>query len=494
MLALYSAFSVAGWSRMLTPDEIRPLLMTERSLGELLSFARADLVQTPLSFLLARGWLDLFGHTDAAVKAMVFVINAAALVLFAFFATRAIAGWHVAVLLCALTYARVGSALNLARMYGLLVLFVIVALIAWDRWRTHGDGRSLSIWVVAMTLAAYTHLSALLLLAALVAANFFVGRRPWAFAAAAVLPVLALLPWVAYVSTVFAERGIDENVRALREEPVRALAHLPFYLLSGENPGGGSELDRLYRQGISPSLKWIAVAVFVALAIVMVKRARSFWPPWRAPGTEAAWFWTASVIVAVPATVLFLFSVAVVPVINARYLLATLPAFCILLSILARQRDMATRVVVSVLLSWVGVSTIVALRAQSGPLAMQHAATAVADGMTKGDLVLCETHMPVGWQIYWEWTRRLGRPADEVVVLKSRVPAHLASIVPGQDLEDLNFDKYSRIWVVRDGYAVRHQIVSDKLAEAGFVKDSSRDGSDPHLTVFIRRSDGIRGF
>jgi hypothetical protein len=75
------------------------------------------------------------------------------------------------------------------------------------------------------------------------------------------------------------------------------------------------------------------------------------------------------------------------------------------------------------------------------------------------------------------------------------VPAHLASIVPGQDLEDLNFGKYSRIWVLRgDGYAARHQIVSDKLAAVGFVKDSSRDGSDPHLTVFIRPSDGVRGF
>ena len=32
--------------------------------------ARADLVQTPLSYLATRAWLGAFGHTDAAAKAL----------------------------------------------------------------------------------------------------------------------------------------------------------------------------------------------------------------------------------------------------------------------------------------------------------------------------------------------------------------------------------------------------------------------------------------
>lgn len=487
VVVLYAAVAWAGWHRTLIPDEIRPLLLAAGPLQVQVEFARQDLVQTPLSYLVGRGFLHLFGHTDAAAKALVFVVSVATLVLFTSLARQVTPHWRLASLLCVVTYLRVGSALNQARMYGPLLLFVVAALLLWEQWRVSGGLGWLAGWVAAMSCAAYTHGSALLLVPAFVIANWLAGPRRWLFAAASAIPVLALVPWIAYVSGVFAERGIEANVRAIRMDPTRAVAHLPFYFLTGEDPGGGSPLLRLYRDGVSGWLKWAALLPHLALLALGWRGLRPLWPLRREGHRAESWIWTVLVLCAVPLALLYVFSLLMTPVVHARYLLVILPGYWLLLALLWQYGGRASRILIGGVFLWILASAGLAVALHRTPSAARQAAEVVAAELGDGDLILCDKHHPVGWQFYWEWTRRLGGRGDRVAILRSPMAAWLTSIVPGTELDSLNLKRIMRVWFVHGEDRQREALVREFLGTRGFAVDARPGAGPPSLVLFARR-------
>src|SRR5262245_51382310 len=170
--AISIGFAALFHHRTLLPDEIRPLLATQWPLADQLNFIRADLVQTPAINLLARIWFRLFGATDAAAKSLIALINGAALIAFTALARRVTRSFAIALLVGLLFYLRIGSSLTLVRMYALLLLLIIGAMIAWDQWQRTGSRLAALGFVGAMIGAIYTHASAGLLLPAFVLAGW----------------------------------------------------------------------------------------------------------------------------------------------------------------------------------------------------------------------------------------------------------------------------------------------------------------------------------
>ncbi|MGH7553852.1 MAG: hypothetical protein ACREMQ_12575, partial [Longimicrobiales bacterium] len=249
---VYVGIGLAGWARTLLPDEIRPLILADLPFRATLDYAQQDLVQTPGSYVLERIWLRTFGQTDSVAKTLALLLNVPTIVLFTYLASRITTHWRAAALLFTLPFLRIGSAVNLVRMYGLLLLCIVAALVLWNEWRIQPRTRWLIGWVAAMSVAVYAHASALFMLPAFVVANTLFGPRRLAFFIAAAVPVLALSPWVAFVSSTFLERGFRANVQSIHTDPTRAVFRLPFYFMSGEPPGGASPLEVYYARGISP--------------------------------------------------------------------------------------------------------------------------------------------------------------------------------------------------------------------------------------------------
>src|SRR5215468_5431594 len=94
LVAIYVATMWLGWHRVLIPDEIRPLLMAAKSWPEELQYIRMDLVQTPLSFILQRLWMDMFHHSDNAIKVWIVLVNVPAIVLLTYLARTATVQWR----------------------------------------------------------------------------------------------------------------------------------------------------------------------------------------------------------------------------------------------------------------------------------------------------------------------------------------------------------------------------------------------------------------
>ncbi|HSA54625.1 MAG TPA: hypothetical protein VLE53_02925 [Gemmatimonadaceae bacterium] len=487
LVAAYLVVGLVGFRRTLIPDEIRPLLLAAEPWSVQLEITRQDLVQTPASFILARWWLALFGHTDAASKTLALLLNVPTIVLFTYLARRVTAYWPAASLLCALALMRIGSAPNLVRMYGLLLLCVVAAMVLWVHWRERPRGGLLAAWVAVMVLAAYTHLSALLLLPAFVIATWLFGPARRVFTAAAVAVPLALLPWANYVRGVYEERGIHENVQAIRDDPTRAVAKLPFYVLSGEDPGAGSPLGDWYRRwGIPATLKWGAVLLLAGLiGIPLAFRARDGPRQPTESGREShEWFRVSAVLVATPLLVLYVFSLAFTPVVHARYLLVCLPAFWLFLATAARLSGPTGRVLFAATGVWVLASVGVALWFNRGPSPARSAADFLAMERRPPDVVVVDRLMPLGWQLTWEWRRRLGRREPLVVLSLPWTQPWWRDVIPTTPLETLRPDTAGRVWFLRQRLT-RDSAVVAHLRGQGFVP-SRAEVPSPGLQLFER--------
>jgi hypothetical protein len=474
MAVIYALCVFAGWGRTLLEDEIWSLQQGEHSFVWLLRYIRGDLVHPPLWYLLASWWTKFFGLTDAAAKSLPLVFNIPALLLFPRLAQRVTEHWRLAALLFAAVYWRLGSVMWLARMYGLLVLLAIVALLLWDRWRREPGIGVLSAWGGVMVLMVYTHYSGLLMLAAFVVADWFYGppqassalNEKWSFVFMAGFVALTIVPWMLYVWPVYQARGLEPNLGWVRS-PHEVLAQLPFFFLSYIHPGF-SPFDDLREL---PPRNVRIVVYLVALGVQLVLAVRA----WRGlrrgelAGAEAnrvrAWLGPLVLLVLLPVALLYAASVAVHPALDPRFLLAVLPAYWLLLAVAGEAAGEGGRwLLFGVVLPWVLLSVAVTLP-DAGSSPVRAAVDAVAKERRAGDLLLAECR--VGVNVWWEWTHRLGRTEELQAFGCERWRWWLKDVASPKD-DALALAGVRRVWFVFVTDAERKRLESI-LAGQGFL-------------------------
>lgn len=491
LVALYLLSAYLGRQRVLINTEIWALHYAGRPFAEQLEAIRQDLVHPPLMYWIERAWLGLLGPTDAAAKLLPLVINVPALILFTWLARRATPRWRLASLLFACGYLAPGATLTLVRMYGLLVLWMVAAILVWDRWRERPSAASLSAWTALMTLAVYTHYSGLLLAAGFLAANWLFGPRRVAFTAAAAVPATAFLPWVLYVWPVYQSRGLETNlwwVHMLLAEPYKGLA-LMMYEYLGSMPVAG-----LWRYVAAAG----AVLLHGLLLVFSAGAVRRMWPPGRGPDLASRWFWSATMLAGVPVLLLLLFSITVTPALASRFLLGIFPAYWLLIVLLAEAGGRRSlRVLYGLMLPWALLATGGTVAKNLGAPAVRARVEWLASELEPGDRVL--TLDETGNQVYWELTHRLGRAARIEAV---RLPRNLAelpvyqrraieqgerlSVVPYRGVEELDLGGVRRVWVFHDA-ATPEQALTSQLASRRFLLERTVGDGPPRLSEYRLR-------
>ncbi len=487
LVAAYLAVGFLSWKRTLIPDEIRALLLAAGPVEKELEYVRKDVLHPPLSFLLDRWWLGAFGQTDTAAKALPVVLNIPTLIVLTWVASRMTTHWRLASFLFAAPFLRAGSAVNLVRMYGLEMMFFALAFLCWLRWREQAAFPWLAAWTLAVTGMLYSHFGGWMLVAGFVVTNWFFGPRRWAFICAAALAALTLVPWIVSVIPVYRARGIEANMDSIRQEkdPTFALLQLPFFFLSGEVPGGGAPMHPLHEPSVSPTLKVAAGCLQLALFLAAWSWIRRQWPPHGGGERLENWFWIQLCLFCVPLILLYLFSVSVVHSLQARYVLGVLLAYWLLIITLANSGKRLGRIILhGAVVPWVALSIVASLYLYSSISPARRAADFVAEQVRGTDLILCEKHMPIGWQFFWEWTRRLHH-AERVEILSSPMPPWVVPIWPGRDLQEMNLAAVERIWLVHREHQPVVQIAR-ALEARGFKEAVQMNGNLSTLIVFTK--------
>jgi len=488
LVGIYLGISWVGWDRTLIPDEIRPLILAARSWDELMRLARHDLVQTPLSYVLGKFWLDIFGHSDGAAKSLALLTNIPTIVMLTFLASRIpIPHWRVLAFLFCAGYFRIESAVNLVRMYGLVVLFCVSAFLVWEKWRTNSTFQWLITWTMLMIFAVYSHLSALFLLPTFLVANWIYGSRKILFTFIVALPGLALIPWILYVLPVFLDRGIEANIASIVKSPHLVLLQLPFFFLSGVYSGGGSLINFLHHWEFR-HLRIVVAVVHLALFYFAWDNIRLMWK--RRDGEEeiVRWFWLAIFLIGIPLLILYAFSIFYMPALHPRYLLVGLPGYWILVLLFGFLGGRRGKITVFGIMAWVLVSI--------GILGIQHfpdppvrqGTELIARELRDSDIILCDDRMSLGYQVYWEWTRRLGR-SEPIIVLDSPQPPWLKDIIQANSLDSLQLMRVNRVWFFSK-YAdkPRAKKIKEFLITRGFMIAPERKSSIPFLKLFVRKT------
>lgn len=486
---LYGAASVLGLNRMLIGTEIWALYYAQQPLAAQMEAIRQDLVHPPLMYLLERAWIGLFGAGDRAVKLLPVVINIPALVLFVWLARRVTSRWREAAVLFAGHYLAVGSSPTLVRMYGLAILLALAALILWDSWRRQPTAGRLALWVLVATALVYTHYSGLLVIAGLLAANRAFGGRPALFTVASAIPAVCFLPWALYVYPVYAGRGLETNlwwVQMLLAEPYKGLALMAYEFL------GAFPLEGRGRYAAVGA----ALVVHLALVVASASAVRRLWPPWGGRQGRERWFWSLLVLAGVPVAALFLFSVAATPALAPRFLLAILPAYWLLIVLLAEfSGRRGVRLLYAAFLPWVltsvGWHAIQDLK--TPPLRVR--VEQIARRLEPQDLVLADPDLAS--HVYWELRHRMGREARVVaspplsadglsaIQRKALEQAQRLSVVRAIRPEQIGLDDVRRVWLL-DKDAAPDADVAARITEAGFRSVEHTESQGPRLWLYVR--------
>jgi hypothetical protein len=484
LVALYLAAALAGWDRTLVEDEIWSAGQTERSWIRMLAYVRGDLVHPPLWYIVEKLWLGAVGHTDAATKTLPLLINVPALFLVTVLASRATPHWRLASLLFAALYFRVGAVPHLARMYGLLLLFALLAMLLWDRWRERPTGGRLAAWAVAAGAAAATHYLGVLLVAAFVAANWLAAprrgtRRLLRAAAWALAP---LVPWIAVSLPVYLERGLGPNLAWVEPSAFRTLRQLPFYFMSYIPSGGDPFLEARPRMAAEYWVAlMIAAGVIHALLVVFAwRRLRELWRP--EPADAAArWFRPAAALVAAPVALMFGFSVAVHPAMDARFLVGVLPAYWLVMVALGANGGRAGKLLLyAVILPWVLASAAVSIP-DAAPSPVRAGLERAAAEWRAGDLVAADCRVGVG--VWWEWVRRMGR-AERIEIARCERRRWWVPEQEARAPETFALEGVARVWLFYADEA-ECQRIGRALAARGLRREQ-RDGALEFVEIWVR--------
>lgn len=473
LLILYLAVGLIGFRRALITTEIWALYYAGQPWTELWQAIRYDMVHPPLIYLLERAWMYLFGQTDSAVKALALVINIPTLILFPWLASRVTRHWRLASFLFAGTYLSVGSTPNQMRMYGLGLLLAVTAMLLWEWWRKEPGAGKLIAWAFVMLLLVYTHFFGLLLLAAFFAVNWLFGPRRWWFTGAAAVVGFAYLPWLAYVVPVYFQDGLRVKIPWVNARPSLLLAELPYGYL-----------------GYFSMPEWRAVlsvaAGFVHLALFLLawRGLCRLWPPQRGGEVESRWFWTLAILAGLPIVLLYGFSLLITPAFHWRFVLGVLPSYWLLVVLLGEWGGRAGRAMLyAVVLPWVLASVGLTMAQSLHPSPARQATTFLNREYRDADLILCDG-LDCGNQVYWEWTRRLGR-TGRIEVLRFGSPAWRLSVLPQKKLGQLDLSQVSRVWFLQSDRKAA-DTVPGFLAARGFAPAEMLAESIPGLRAFVR--------
>lgn len=486
LVGLYLLSAWLGRHRLLINTEIWALHYAGRPLAEQLAAVRADLVHPPMFYLIERGWFRLFGASDVAARLLPVVINIPALILFTWFARRITDHWRVASLLFAGAYLAPGQTLTLVRMYGLVILWVLLALVVWDWWRERPRAPALASWMLAVTLLVYTHYSGLLIVAAFFAINWLFGPRRLLFSAACAASLAAFLPWALFELPVYEARGLETNlwwVRMLLAEPYKGLGLMMYEFL------GPMPVEGFWRYVFAAG----AGAVHLVLFLFAVRSLRQNWPhPREAP--EDRWFWILAVFASVPVAVLLAFSVTATPALAPRFLIGILPAYWLLVVRLAELGGRrGLRWLYGAILPWVLVSDAATVVKSLEPPALRRQIELTAERMSPGDLVVCldELCNPV----YWEFVHRLRAPARieaprpepaaglSVHERRALEQGERLSVVPYRDAGHIVFEAAERVYVFHQKPLLPSNVATE-LERRGFRLERTEGSGTARLSVY----------
>ncbi|MGI8758243.1 MAG: glycosyltransferase family 39 protein [Acidimicrobiales bacterium] len=157
VLALALVVRVPGMGMSLWLDEGLSVGIASHPLADIPGLLRQD-GSPPLYYLVLHGWMEAFGRSEEAVRALSLLFGLACIPVF-FWAARSLfgrrAGWIAAVLAASNPY--LGAYSREGRMYTLLVLLCLVAVTAFVHALVFGRRRWVPVLAVALALALYTH-------------------------------------------------------------------------------------------------------------------------------------------------------------------------------------------------------------------------------------------------------------------------------------------------------------------------------------------------
>jgi hypothetical protein len=489
LAGLYLLSASLARHRLLINTEVWALYHAGRPLFEQLAAVREDLVHPPLFYLLERAWLRIFGATDGSAKLLPVLVNIPALFLFTWLARRVTSRWRVASLLFAGAYLAPGQTLTLVRMYGLVILWVLVALVLWDEWRKQPGGLALTLWAAAVTLLVYTHYSGLLIVAGFLAVNWLFGPRRLLFSAACAVPLAAFLPWAAFEFPVYEARGLETNlwwVRMLLAEPYKGLGLMMYEFL------GPMPVEGRWRYLFAAC----AGALHIVLLVFAARSLGRLWPRRRDAEEADRRFWILAVFAGVPVVALLVFSMAATPALAPRFLIGILPAYWLLVVRLAELGGRrGLRWLYGAIVPWVLVADTSAVIRNLKPPALRAQIELAAQQISSGDAVVCldELCNPIYWELRHRWGLRVPieapRPTltPELSVHERRAleQGERLSVVPYRDIGQIDFQAARRIFVFHQG-AAPDPAVAAELERRGF-RLQRREASGPHrLSIYDR--------
>lgn len=491
MAGLYLAASFVGLSRTLIGTEVWALYYALRPLGDQMEAIRLDLVHPPLMYLVERGWMWVFGSSDTAVKMLPLVINIPSLILFTWLARQAADRWRLGAFLFTGSYLTVGSANTLVRMYGLVILWTLISIAIWEKWRQKPTGRLLAAWTMVMVLLVYTHYFGMLMLAAFLPVNWLFGPRRWSFTIAAGVAGLSFIPWLAYVLPVYESRGLDSNLWWVHMLLPRAYEGIA--LLLSEYLGGipGPKNFRI-------ALIAVAAALHLLLLVSAWRSVRRLWPPVRNAGEQRRWFWVVASLAGVPVLLLYAFSIVYTPAFASRFVLGILPAYWLLMTLLSELGGRwGARLIYGAVLPWVLISAGISLVTSLLPSPVLERTRAIAAEFQPDDLVISERDQSNS--LYWEIAHRRGRDVRFEVLPKKRsdgpksTPERLGeeqgerlSVFPYRDLSQIDLQGVRRVWVLYSSKDVPGSVAAF-LTPRGFVAERTEGAEAPFLTLFVKQ-------
>lgn len=487
LVVVHILVSLAGWRHSLIYDEIWYLLNAALPFDQQMATLRLDMFHPPLMYLSTRVWLEVFGHSDTAAKALALVINTATICLFTIFASLVVKRWRLASFLFCTAYLQIGGVPSLVRGYSLGLLLTVAALLSWEFWRRQARPALLACWAAAMLALIYTHYIGLFFLVPFALANWFYGHRRWWFLGLSCVVGLAFVPWMVYVLPVYRTSELDQHLGWIDQSPWVTLAKLPFHFLSyfpaGWNPLGENDWPTASR----PRSLLMGGAILVHAGLLGFAARRLFAsPPWSGGAGRDPWPWLGMLFVAFPIAALFSFSVVVYPAFNARFVIFVLPIYWLLLASLVELGGRPARWLVHlVVVPWVLVSVAVPL-ARTATDPGLHGSVGTVDRMiSPGDLVL--TERVTGPQVYWWWTRGFHR--QERIIMVGTRTRFVAPELPVEPLEEVNLAEVSRVWFFSTSFnSAGAAAIRSSLTKAGFNRvPEPAWGTQPFLTVFERR-------
>jgi hypothetical protein len=456
LVASYLVFAMLAWDKSPNWDELWLLGNTLRPMSEQLEAIRRDMAHPPLVYLVFRGWLQLFGHTEAAVKGLIVLVNSACLFLFSWLAHEITRHWRLATILFSCIYFQIGSVPNLSRAYGIVLLCTVAAVMLWREWSGSGHLKWLVGWTLVMTVSVYANYFGFLLLAAFLLVTLLQGPNRKAFIVASLVPALMILPWVAYVLAVYEPTGnlVPPSLQWItRHELHQGLTDLPVafqtYIEAGSDPFADPvpimqpEIWQLLKYAV-----WILCLLFVVL-IVWNRKNFTFGPDDSDAG--ARWFWRLFLIAGVPVAALLLVSLLLAPMMHPRFLTGILPVYWLVYALIIQLTGRPGRLLGYFALVPLVLSTSVVVTANNlDRSGIRARVQEVADDFRDRDAVLSDS--AIGAHVFWEW-RGVQHRTEPVIVVRAGEVGHIPyrerrrqNVVPYHNLEDIPLGNIRRVW------------------------------------------------